>query len=150
MAKTPRRDKGEPMPLERVIHIAEFRAGLRTFVRRSERIAQRWQLTPQRYLLLLIVKGASDGSERVTFSEAAERMQLSKNTVTDLVSRAEEVGLVFREPSDHDQRVVYIRLTEEGERRLCGALIENEGYRRELVQAFEELAASFKTAARVR
>jgi DNA-binding MarR family transcriptional regulator len=69
--------------------VAEFRAELRQFLRRTERIARQSDLTPQRYLLLLMVKGAADGSERSTVTELAERMQLAQSTVTELVSRAE-------------------------------------------------------------
>ena len=98
--------------------MAEFRAALRRFLRRNERIARKSDLTPQRYLLLLMVKGAADGSERSTVTELAERMQLAQSTVTELVSRAEEAGLLEREQSHSDARVAHLRLTEEGERRL--------------------------------
>src|SRR5205085_9236108 len=87
-----------------------------------------------------------DGTERLNFTELAERLQLSPNTVTELVARAEQSGLVEREPSEHDQRVIYLRLSAEGERRLCGVLIESEDYRRELTHAFEELTATFRLA----
>ena len=66
-----RNQRGEPvgseddaLPLERVIHIAEFRAGLRRFLRRSERTSRTWGLTPQRYVLLLSIKGAPDGASQ--------------------------------------------------------------------------------------
>src|SRR5215210_5242004 len=131
------------MPLERVIQISAFRTGLRIFLRQSERIADRWGLTPQRYLLLLSIRGAPDGSERISFGHLAERLQLSRNTVTELVARAEEANLVQRERSERDQRVTYLRLTGEGERRLQGALRESESNRRDLVHAFERIAATF-------
>jgi DNA-binding MarR family transcriptional regulator len=104
-----------------VVAVAEFRAALRGFLRRTERIARRSGLTPQRYLLLLMVKGAPDGSEQSTVTELAERLQLAQSTVTELVSRAEESGLIEREQSQTDARVAHLRLTEEGERRLTQA-----------------------------
>jgi DNA-binding MarR family transcriptional regulator len=134
------------MPLERVMQIAEFRAGLRQFLRESEDVARRWGLTPQRYLLLLQVKGAPDGTERLSFTALAERLKVSPNTVTELVTRAEQVGLVQRERSGGDQRVVFVRLTEEGERRLHGVLEETDEARRELIRSFDELQKTFKTA----
>ena len=134
------------MELERVQHIAEFRAGLRTFLRQSEQASRRSGLTPQRYLLLLMIKGAADGSERMSFSDLANRLKVSPNTVTELVTRAEHADLVRRERAEHDQRVVYVRLTPEGEKRLLNALAESDEYRRELVRAFEALAASFDIA----
>jgi DNA-binding MarR family transcriptional regulator len=127
------------MPLERVIHVAEFRASLRAFMRESERIARRWELTPQRYLLLLTIKGAPDGSERLRFTDLAERLQLSPNATTELVARAE---------AEDDQRVTYLRLTREGERRLSGALLESDRFRRDLIHGFEELAKKFRRASR--
>ena len=98
---------------------AEFRAALRRFLRRAERAARSSGLTPQRYLLLLMIKGAPDGSEQSTVTELAERLQLAQSTVTELVRRAEEVGLVKRETSALDGRVAYLQLTDEGERRLA-------------------------------
>src|SRR5919109_2041930 len=101
------------------VSVAEFRAALRRFLRRSERIARRSGLTPQRHLLLLMIKGAPDGSEQSTVTELAERLQLAQSTVTELVRRAEEAGLVERERSTADGRVAHLRLTREGERRLA-------------------------------
>src|ERR687892_629016 len=89
------------------IAVAEFRASLRSFLRRSERIARKSGLTPQRHLLLLMIKGAADGSEQSTVTELAERLQLAQSTVTELVSRAETVGLIKRQPSPRDGRVAY-------------------------------------------
>src|ERR671923_370984 len=102
----------------RVMEVAEFREALRRFLRLSERVARTSGLTPQRYLLLLMIKGASDGSEQSTVTELADRLQLAQSTVTELVSRAEEAGLISREQSQTDARVAHLRLTDEGERRL--------------------------------
>lgn len=129
-----------PQPaVDKVVAVAEFRAALRRFLRRSERIAQSSGLTPQRYLLLLMVKGASDGSERSTVTELADRLQLAQSTVTELVRRAEEVGLLMREPSNVDGRVAYIRLTDEGENRLTRSFTELATERAELREAFSHL-----------
>ena len=110
---------GERLNAEAAMRGAEFRAALRRFLRRSERIARSSGLTPQRYLLLLMIKGAPDGSEQSTVTELAERLQLAQSTVTELVRRAEEVGLVARETSAVDGRVAHLRLSEEGERPLA-------------------------------
>src|SRR5215210_412304 len=99
---------------EDVANVAAFRAALRQFLRRSERIARQSGLTPQRHLLMLMIKGAPDGSEQSTVTELAERLQLAQSTVTELVRRAEEAGLIAREQSQQDARVAYLRLTAEG------------------------------------
>ena len=91
------------------IAVAEFRAALRGFMRHSERVARKSGLTPQRYLLLLMLKGASDGSERSTVTALADRLQLAQSTVTELVSRAESAGLLEREQSSSDARVAHLR-----------------------------------------
>ena len=62
-------------------------------MRTSERNARAAGLTPQRYLLLLMIKGAPGGDEQSTVTELSERLQLAQSTVTELVSRAEEIGL---------------------------------------------------------
>jgi DNA-binding MarR family transcriptional regulator len=133
-------------PVERVIRVAEFRAGLRVFLRHSERACRRCGLTPQRYLLLLMVKGASDGSQRANVSELADRLQLERNTVTELCARAETQGLLRRERSQDDHRVVYFTLTAEGERRLLAALEETDDLRRDFARAFRGLGEAFELA----
>jgi DNA-binding MarR family transcriptional regulator len=125
-----------------VIAVAEFRASLRTFLRQTERIARRSGLTPQRYLLLLMIKGAPDGSEKSTVTELAQRLQLAQSTVTELVNRAEESGLVVREQSGRDARVAHLRLTDEGERRLQLSFTGLEAERRNLAEAVEHLRHS--------
>src|SRR5213593_817866 len=114
------------------IAVADFRAALRMFLRRTERVARRSGLTPQRYLLLLMIKGAPNGSEQSTVTELSERLQLAQSTVTELVRRAEETGLLKREQSASDGRVAYLQLTEEGDRRLMQAFTTNEEERQEL------------------
>jgi DNA-binding MarR family transcriptional regulator len=125
-----------------VIAVAEFRAALRQFLRRSERVARRSGLTPQRYLLLLMIKGAPGGSEQSTVTELAERLQLAQSTVTELVRRAEEAGLLDREQSQTDARVAHLRLTLEGEERLTRSFTQLATERAQLREAFAQLDAS--------
>ena len=127
-------------PLEEFVRVAEFRAALRRFARGSERAARHWGLTPQRYQLLLMIKGAPNGRQSSTVTELADRLQLAQSTVTELVGRAEEAGLVRRAPSEADGRVADLRLTEEGERRLIEAFAELEAERQRLLEAFLTLA----------
>ena len=128
--------------VEDVKRVAEFRAALRTFLRRSEKIARGSGLTPQRYMLLLMIKGAKDGSERSTVTELAKRLQLAQSTVTELVRRAEEAGLVKRETSVADARVALLGLTEEGERRLARSFTELGSERRALREVVTSLEAA--------
>jgi len=131
-----------PLSAAEAVPVAEFRAALRGFMRTSERNARAAGLTPQRYLLLLMIKGAPGGSEQSTVTELSERLQLAQSTVTELVSRAEEIGLVERERSSDDGRIAHLRLTEEGDRRLAEVFSSNERERHALAQAFEHLQST--------
>ena len=122
-----------------VVAVADFRAALRQFLRRSERVARNCGLTPQRYLLLLMIKGSPSGREQSTVTELSERLQLAQSTVTELVRRAEEVGLVEREQSARDARVAHLRLTAEGERRLMQSFTELAKERDQVREAFAHL-----------
>jgi DNA-binding MarR family transcriptional regulator len=144
-ARRPAADIGPAsIPHERLVQIAEFRAAMRLFDRHVERTARRHGLTPQRFLLLLQIEGTRHGSERPGVGEIAQRLQLSPNGVTELIDRAEAAGLVVREASAGDARVVHLHVTDEGRRRLEGALLEADAYREELRLAFDRLAERFE------
>ena len=104
---------------------ADFRAALRRFLRRSEEIARRNGLTPRQHLLLLMVRGAPGGTQTATISDLVARLALTQSTVTELVQRAEDAGLLEREPSPVDGRVFYLRLTANGERLLAASVAEH-------------------------
>jgi DNA-binding MarR family transcriptional regulator len=128
-----------PSP-EEVLRAAEFRTALRRFERQSDRIARASGLTPRRYLILLLIKGAADRSERSTVTELAKRMSLAQSTVTELVARTEDAGLVQRESSPEDGRVAKLAVTKEGERRLTEAFRSLAAERRSLREAIGRLA----------
>jgi len=121
------------------IRTAAFRAVIRTFLRTSEHLARANGLTPRRFLLLLMIKGAPDGSEQSTVTELSARLQLAQSTVTELVGRAERAGLLERERSEKDLRVAHLRLTAEGEERLARTVHGLEQERHELRRRLDEL-----------
>jgi DNA-binding MarR family transcriptional regulator len=121
------------------VSAAAFRSALRSFLRQSEQIARRHGLTPQRHLLLLLIKGAPDGSEQATVGDLGERLQLAQSTVTELICRAEEAGLVERRQSSDDARATEVRLTDEGERRLAAVFTSHEEERRQLQRSLRAL-----------
>ncbi len=123
------------------VAIARFRSALRAFENAAEEAARGADLTPQRYLLLLMVKGAAAGDERATITDIAERLRVEAHTITGAVTRAEEAGLVVREGCDQDRRRTWIRLTREGERRLARVVAALENQRDELLVAIENVAA---------
>jgi DNA-binding MarR family transcriptional regulator len=125
--------------IEDVQRVAAFRVAVREFQRGTERAARAASLTPQWYLLLLLVKGSEGGDERATVGELARRMQLAQSTVTELVNRAERAGLVYRTASMLDGRVAHIALTKEGEERFSIAFRVLADERRALRKAVAEL-----------
>ena len=127
------------LSVQDVIAVAEFRAALRRFSRRSERVARAAGLTPQRYLLLVMIKGSKAGDEQSTVTELSERLQLAQSTVTELVRRAEEAGLIERERSAEDARVAHLRLSAEGEKRLARAFSGLTAERHALAEAVAHL-----------
>jgi DNA-binding MarR family transcriptional regulator len=126
--------------------VAGVRSALRAFMRRSEGVARKHGLTPQRYLLLLMIKGAEDGSQSSTVSELCRRLRLAQSTITELVQRAEEAGLVRRDPSEEDGRVAHLFLTAEGDRRLTGAFAELRSERETLARMVGVLDADAEHA----
>lgn len=125
--------------VEEAASVAEFRVALRRFEHQTERVARECGITPRWYLLLLLIKGAPDFSERSTVTELAERLHLAQSSVTELVARAELAGLVRREPSGEDGRVVYLRLTSEGKQRFAEAFQSLAAERRTLRKAIAGL-----------
>src|ERR671935_853815 len=123
---------------DEVARVAEFRAALRQFLRQAERNARAAGLTPQRYLLLLMIKGAADGSEQATITDLTDRLKLAQSTITELVARAEKAGLIEREQSEADARVAHLRLTQEGERRLALVFTHLDIEREQLRKAFAD------------
>jgi DNA-binding MarR family transcriptional regulator len=121
-----------------VQRVAALRVAVRAFERGTERAARAVGLTPQWYLLLLLVKGSESGDERATVSELARRMHLAQSTVTELVNRVQRAGLVRRTPSTTDARVAHIALTREGEDRFAAAFSALAEERRALREAIEQ------------
>jgi DNA-binding MarR family transcriptional regulator len=71
-----------------------------------------YELSPTQYNVLRILRGA--GREGVTCSQAAERMLNHDPDMTRLLDRLERRGLVARERSTQDRRVVMTRITDKG------------------------------------
>jgi DNA-binding MarR family transcriptional regulator len=87
----------------------------RTYESLNQRLAEflkPFGLTATQYNMLRILRGA--GSEGVTCSQATERMLSPDPDVTRLLDRMETRGLIRRERSREDRRVVITRISPEG------------------------------------
>jgi DNA-binding MarR family transcriptional regulator len=109
----------EPTPVD-YDEAAKLRAALRRFLRETETVTRRHGLSPRHHELLLMIKASDDSHS--TVSELVELLQLTQSTVTELVQRAEEAGLVSRRQSPDDGRIVHLLLTDEGARRLAASV----------------------------
>jgi hypothetical protein len=72
---------------------ADFRAALREFLARSDKLLRGYGLTNRQYVLLLMVAAARTDAD-ATIGAIAARLQLAENTVTELATRAQERGLL--------------------------------------------------------
>lgn len=101
-----------------------FRDGLRRFQHWSEEQARSVGLTAAQHQLLLAVRGHGPPP---SIREVADHLLLRHHSVVELVDRAVAAGLVERVHDERDQRIVRLRLTSTGERRvqaLAGAHLE--------------------------
>jgi len=94
--------------------LAQFRYQLRRFLRFSEEATRKKGVTPLQYQLMLQIKGFP-GREWATVVELAERLQAKHHGVVALISRCEKAGLVVRNVSRSDMRLVEVQLTGKGE-----------------------------------
>lgn len=67
-------------------------------------------ITYPQYLVLMVLWE----KENISVVEIGEKLILNTNTVTPLLKRMENMGLIVRTPSQKDQRKVLVSLTETG------------------------------------
>ena len=94
--------------------LAGFRYEIRKFLAFSEKAARSAGIEPQQHQMLLAIRGLPDGV-RPTMGAVAERLCVQQHTAVALADKLEERGLLARERSEQDRRVVMLRLTAEGE-----------------------------------
>lgn len=102
---------------ETYARLLALRTGLRRFLRWSEQQAGAAGLTPAQHQLMLAIRGHPD-RRGPTVGEIADYLLLRHHSVVGLVDRADAAGLVGRVRDAEDHRLVRLRLTAEGERRL--------------------------------
>jgi DNA-binding MarR family transcriptional regulator len=114
---------------------AELRIQLLSFQRRTEEITGRHGITPERYLLLLLVHAAALTGARSTVTSLCRPLQMTQSAVSRLVAGAVRAGLVDREFDSRDRRRSYLSLTAEGEARLDKVFRELGPERAKLAEA---------------
>ena len=97
--------------------LLEFRTGIRKFLSWSEAQATAVGVTPAQHQLMLAIRGHA-GADDPTIGDIADSLVLRHHSAVGLVDRAVEAGLVVRHHDPHDSRVVRLRLSALGNRRI--------------------------------
>jgi DNA-binding MarR family transcriptional regulator len=97
--------------------LAELRYRIRHFVQEGDVAAQRSNLEPQQYLMLLAIRGLPQGAT-ATIRTLAERMALKHHSAVELIDRLESHGLACRIRSEGDKREVRVSLLPQGSKLL--------------------------------
>lgn len=108
--KTPDVHREErPKDVDRILEAIVY---LYTESRRvTKALARQHGLTGPQVTALKILESLGE----LSLSELSARMSAKNSTITGLVDRMEQGGLVRRERSEHDRRVVHIRATDKGQ-----------------------------------
>ena len=118
---------------------AALREQLRRFDQASERTLRRHGLTRERYELLLAIKSAESCGSPATVSELTNTLGVAQVSVSQLVRRVEDAGLLTREVSPVDARVRYLKLSGQGERQLARAVLDLAEEREKLAAVLAQL-----------
>jgi DNA-binding MarR family transcriptional regulator len=93
--------------------LGELRHRIRHFIQEGDAAAQRSNLEPQQYLMLLAIRSLPPGEDS-TIRTLAERMALKHHSTVELIDRMETHGLVRRSRSGADRREVFVSLRPKG------------------------------------
>lgn len=114
----------DQLPDEAYSSAARLRVQLLSFQRRTEEITRRHGITPERYLLLLLIRSDSITGVRTTATSLCGPLRMTQSSVSRLVSGATRAGLVKRDLDPDDRRRAYLQLTSQGAARLAAAFQE--------------------------
>jgi DNA-binding MarR family transcriptional regulator len=115
--------------------VARFRKSLRLYAKTADRVARRVGITPAQHQLLVSIRGGAGGVAE-SISWLANELQLEAHSVTGLVQRAEQAGLVTTRSAGDDARIRSVALTAKG-KKVLNRLFEVHGA--ELDQARQRL-----------
>lgn len=86
---------------------------------RLNELLEPWQLTFPRYEALMLLLYSRKGA--LPLGKMGDRLQVHRASITNVVDRLEEQGLVERLPQATDRRSVLARITPEGREVACAA-----------------------------
>lgn len=82
----------------------------RLITREYQPFLDRLEITYPQYLVLIVLWE----NESIPVNDIAKKLILNTNTITPLLKRMEQQGLLLRKRSDKDERKVIVQLTEKG------------------------------------
>ena len=92
-------------------------AASRSVVRAYAPVLKELELTYPQYLVMLVLwEWSRDGQGRPTVTALGNRLDLDSGTLTPLLYRLEEKGLIARERASADERELFVRVTPTGAR----------------------------------
>lgn len=113
-----------PLPIDTKVDvdaIVETILYLYTESRRlTKGMASQYGLTGPQLTVVKLLESIGD----ISLSSLSERIRAQNSTVTGIIDRMEREGLVKRERSQSDRRVVFIRLTDKGRRLAADIQVE--------------------------
>ncbi|WP_083318228.1 MarR family winged helix-turn-helix transcriptional regulator [Floricoccus tropicus] len=80
------------------------------------KILEHFDLSESRFVIMMYLSRAEEN--QLLSSELAERLGVSKATISKILKKMEEKNLIEKIPSKTDKRSTYIKLTEEGLKKL--------------------------------
>ena len=102
-----------PIPLDNQICFTLYATSM-AITRTYKPMLEALGITYPQYLVLSVLGEAGDENGGATVGGIAQRLSLESSTITPLVKRLEQAGLVTRERSTVDERQVQVRLTDAG------------------------------------
>ena len=102
-----------PIPLDNQICFTLYATSM-AITRTYKPMLDAMGITYPQYLVLSVLGEAGDENGGATVGGIAQRLSLESSTITPLVKRLEQAGLVTRERSTVDERQVQVRLTDAG------------------------------------
>ncbi|MBA3842953.1 MAG: MarR family transcriptional regulator [Actinobacteria bacterium] len=131
--------------LDELAAVARLRLALRRFQNATDEVTSRNHLTPRQYDLLGLLLDPT--RTNCSTSAIAAALLLSRNSTSELVSRAVEAGLVTRTQDRHDARLKPLKPTSLGRRQYFSAVADLRPERTELVAILREATVSARALA---
>lgn len=129
-----------------VTRAAEFRTGLRRFLRRTHEVCAAEGIDPSSYDLLLLIKAAGERKDW-PIADLSNRLALAEAAAEDLIGNAERAGLLERRQTP-GVGGRWLCLTDAGNGRLEAVLRSLHGERERLLTAFEQADADLQALSR--